>query len=64
LFDDGTALNVSEFEQIDDFPIFAGAMLNEEITEAKQIVALQGILNPAKPEDEAVDQGEGPEDGQ
>ena len=44
LFDDGTAINITEFVQIDDVRTTAMAMLNENILMAKQYVHLEEIL--------------------
>ena len=44
LFDDGTAINVTDFVQIDDVKTTAMAMLNENILMAKQYVHLEEIL--------------------
>lgn len=50
LFDDGTAINVTEFVQIDDVKTTAIALLNENISMAKQYVRLEEILKDASKE--------------
>jgi hypothetical protein len=54
LFDDGSAINITDFVQIEDVRTTATAMLNENILMAKQYVQLEEILNPKveKPQDE------------
>lgn len=46
LFDDGQAFIVTEFEPIDDFPSFAEELLSQELKDAKQVIALEAIVNP------------------
>lgn len=43
LFDDGTSLNISDFEPIDDFSDVSDRMLQADLTEAKQICSLADL---------------------
>ena len=61
LFEDGSALNITEFEPIDDFSSFATNLLSTELTDARQILALDQIVNPP-PEEEKEAEGESEEE--
>lgn len=56
LFENGTALSVPSFEIIEDFRVFAAAMVSSEITEARQLVALEALLTQEKETKEAADE--------